>query len=384
MDNQMNTSENLYGVGALFKDPNKIVKVVEKMVELGYKHWDVHSSYPLHGIPKRMRLKWSPLGYVALILGLTGTLTGLFLTWWTMSVDYPLTIGGKPWFSFPAFVPVLFELTVLLASVGTAIVMLFIIFKFPNNQHPLHDTEYMKKVSVDHFGVFIEAKDELFELEKVKSLFNDFGADEIIEIAYDRNEVTFKPKVFDVKFISFLVVIAIITSSVAYLFNNKILYLPPFDFMLKQFRLGPQESSTFFADGFGMRKPPAGTVARNQEFYPFKNKPDEAGMKLVNPLLATKENLELGRNKFNTFCSPCHGWRGEGDNRLNGQFPNPPSLHSEKVRNWTDGRIYHVIMEGQNVMPSYASQLTEKERWAVILYIRSLQRALNAKQEDIQ
>ncbi len=384
MENSDNRLEKLYAIGALFKDPNKIVSAVKRIVELGYKNWDVHSSYPLHGIPKKMRLKWSPLGYIALILGLTGTTTGLFLTWWTMSVDYPLTIGGKPWFSFPAFVPVLFELTVLFASVGTAIFMLFIIFKFPNNQHPLHDTDYMRKVSVDYYGILIEAKDVKFDVAQVKNLLNEFQPDEIHEITYDEKEVSYRPKVFDVKFISFLIIVGLLTSAVAYLFNNKILYSPPFDFMLNQFRLNPQESSTFFADGFGMRKPVEGTVAKNQEYYPYKNQPEEAGEKLVNPLLATKESLELGKEKFNTFCSPCHGWRGEGDSRLNGQFPNPPSLHSEKVRSWSDGRIYHVIMEGQNIMPSYSSQLTEKERWAIILYIRSLQRALNAKQEDVQ
>lgn len=377
-------SNNLYALGALFKDPNKLVKLAKKIVELGYKNWDVHSSYPLHGLPRLMRLKWSPLGYIALILGLTGTSFGVFFTWWTMSVDYPLTIGGKPWFSFPAFVPVLFELTVLLASVGTAIVMLFIIFKFPNNRHPLHDTEYMKKVSVDHCGIIIEAKDKNFDYEKVKALFQEFEPDQILDIYYQEEEVAYKPKVFDWKFITFLVVIAVLTSAVGYLFNNKILYMPPFDFMLNQFRLGPQESSTFFADGFGMRKPVPGTVARGDIYYPFKGKPEEAGAKLINPLLPTKENLALGQEKYNTFCSPCHGWRGEGDSHLNGQFPNPPSLHSEKVRTWSDGRIYHVIVEGQNVMPSYAKQLTEKERWAIVLYIRALQRSLNAKQEDVQ
>jgi len=374
----------LYAIGALFKDPNKLVKLAKKLTELGYKNWDVHSSYPLHGLPKVMRLKWSPLGYVALILGLTGTFTGLFLTWWTMSVDYPLTIGGKPWFSFPAFVPVLFELTVLFASVGTAIVMLFIIFKFPNNRHPLHDSYYLRKVSEDFCGLIIEAKDPKFDYSEVKSIVAEFEPDELTDIFYQDEELLYKPKVFDWKFIVFLLVVAALTSGIGYLFNNKILYLPPFDFMLNQFRLNSQEYSAFFADGFGMRKPVEGTVARGQEYYPFKGKPEEAGQKLVNPYLPTEENLKLGQQKYNTFCSPCHGWRGEGDSHLNGQFPNPPSLHSDKVRNWSDGRIYHVIIEGQNVMPSYAKQLTEKERWAVILYIRALQRSLNAKQEDVQ
>jgi mono/diheme cytochrome c family protein len=74
---------------------------------------------------------------------------------------------------------------------------------------------------------------------------------------------------------------------------------------------------------------------------------------------------------------------GEGDSRLRGQFPNPPSIHSEKVRTWSDGRIYHVIVEGQNVMPSYRSQLTRQERWAVVNYLRVLQRSLNAKETDL-
>ena len=132
-----------------------------------------------------------------------------------------------------------------------------------------------------------------------------------------------------------------------------------------------------------MLRPIQGTVARGFKPYPYKNNPDEAGKMLVNPLIPTKENLELGKNKFNIYCSPCHGYLGEGDSRLRGQFPNPPSLHSEKVRNWTDGRIYHVIVEGQNVMPSYSYQLSREERWAVINYLRVLQRSLNAKETDL-
>lgn len=374
----------LYGIGGLFDKPDDLVKAVKFFADNGFKNWDVHSSYPVHGIPKAMKLKWSPLGYFALILGLSGALFGLFFTYWTMSVDYPLTIGGKPWFSFPAFVPVLFELTVLLASVGSALIMLFFLFKFPNNQHPLHDTEYMRRVSLDKLGIVIEAKDPKFDLDKIKEQLYNFGATEVLEIYYNQAERNFKPKVFEPQFIAFLGVIAILTSAVAYLFNNKILYLPPFDFMLEQFRVNPQTSSTFFSDGFGMRTPMEGTVPRGQKAYPFKGKPDEAGQKLINPLLPTQEVLELGKNKYNTFCSPCHGWLGDGASRLNNQFPNPPSLHSEKVRNWSDGRIYHVIMDGQNIMPSYASQTTEKERWAIVFYIRALQRALNAKQEDLQ
>jgi mono/diheme cytochrome c family protein len=85
-----------------------------------------------------------------------------------------------------------------------------------------------------------------------------------------------------------------------------------------------------------------------------------------------------------TFCSPCHGNFGRGDSRLQGQFPNPPTLHFDKVRNWPDGNIYHVMTDGQNIMPSYATQISKDDRWAIVQYIRVLQRAQNAKESDLK
>jgi len=377
-------NKNLYGVGALFTSPDKVSEAAAKIAEQGYQNWDVHSSYPIHGMPKKMKLKWSPLGYVALILGLSGTSFGLFLTYWTMSVDYPMIIGGKPSFSLPAFIPVLFELTVLLAAVGTALTMLFILFKFPNNRHPLHDTDYMREISVDKSGILIEANDKKFNYDEVHTLLTSLGADKILDIHLDPSEVNYTPKILEPKFLIFIIIVAFLTSFLGYFVNNKLLFMPPFDFMVDQHRNDVQSLSKFFADGFGMRQPVEGTVARGQKYYPFSGKPELAEANLINPLLPTEEVLALGKKKYNTFCSPCHDYHGTGNSRLNGQFPNPPSLHSEKVRNWKDGHIYHIIVEGQNIMPSYASQLTEKERWAVILYIRALQRSLNAKEEDLK
>jgi mono/diheme cytochrome c family protein len=69
---------------------------------------------------------------------------------------------------------------------------------------------------------------------------------------------------------------------------------------------------------------------------------------------------------------------------LRGQFPNPPTLHSDKVRAWPDGNLFHVITEGQNVMPGYASQISRDDRWAIINYLRVMQRAHNAKESDLK
>jgi mono/diheme cytochrome c family protein len=162
------------------------------------------------------------------------------------------------------------------------------------------------------------------------------------------------------------------------------LYLQPFNWMMEQDKLKAQQPSDLFNDGIGMRQPVEGTVARGFMPYPFKGKPDDAGKYLINPLTPTMAVLERGKSKYLTFCSPCHGNFARGDSRLQGQFPNPPTLHSDKVRHWPDGSMYHVITEGQNAMPSYALQIPSEDRWAIIQYIRVLQRAQHAKDSDLK
>jgi len=98
------------------------------------------------------------------------------------------------------------------------------------------------------------------------------------------------------------------------------------------------------------------------------------------------KTLELGRKLFNQYCITCHGEEGHGDGPIIGPdlFPAPPSLHTDTAKKFKDGRIFHNISRGQNTMPSYADKLTVEERWAVVLYVRALQRALNPKPEDLE
>ncbi len=374
----------LYSLTGLFDTPDEIIAAAEKVQSEGYTKYDVNTPYPVHGMDSAMKLPMSRLPYVAMVVGITGMFLALFFMWWTNSVDYPLVIGGKPYFAFPAYVPIMFEVTVLSASIATVVTMIAIVFKFPNNSHPLMDTEYMKNVSVDKYGISIAADDPKFDFDKVKSLLESLGAKNITPIYYKEEDLNFKPKTFEPKFVIAMIVLFAAVSAVTYITLNKLMYLPPFDWMMEQSKVIAQERSDVFEDGRGMRTPVEGTVARGFLPYKFKNNPEAAGKYLVNPLAATEENLSLGEKKFDIYCSPCHGYLAEGDSRLKGQFPSPPSLHSKKVRNWSDGRIYHVITEGQNAMPSYAYQLSRKERWAVVLYIRALQRSLNAKESDLQ
>lgn len=127
-----------------------------------------------------------------------------------------------------------------------------------------------------------------------------------------------------------------------------------------------------------MRQPPEGTIPQNYEIYPYPNDPEAAGRNLKNPLAGdlSPEVLELGQKNFNIYCAVCHGAKGAGDGTVAEKMAvRPPSLLTDKIKNYPDGRIYHIIVRGQGVMGSYASQITEsKRRWAVINYLRSLQK----------
>lgn len=136
--------------------------------------------------------------------------------------------------------------------------------------------------------------------------------------------------------------------------------------------------------GHGPRVAPEGTVSRSAEVYHYANDPEAAGRELKNPLPRTMEVLKKGQHLYNTYCIVCHGTKAEGNGYIVPKFPQPPSLQSEKVRGWSDGRIYHVISVGQNLMPSYASQVEPKDRWAIVHYVRVLQRALNPTEADIR
>ena len=370
----------LYAVTALFDTPDKIINAAKKTTEAGYKKYDVNTPYPVHGIDKAMGMGHSKIGYVTLFFGLAGATFIFLFMWWTFASSYNLVVGGKPFLSAPAFIPITFETTVLLAAVSTFVGMLAVYFRLPDNNHPLHDTDYMKAVSVDKYGLVIEAEDEQFDKEKVTEFLRSLGAYKVRDIYYPEKETY---KMFAPGFLIFLVVVAIVTSAATYITLNKLMYVTPFVWMEFQDKLTAQEGSDIFVDGKGMRAPVEGTVARGELPNPYPAQADTTEL-LTNPTIPTKGILELGKRKFLTFCSPCHGNFAHGESRLHQQFPTGPTLVTNRMISYPDGKIYHIITTGQNVMPSYARQLTKQERWAIVNYIRVLQRAQNATKSDIQ
>jgi mono/diheme cytochrome c family protein len=377
----MERTNKLYGVAALFDSPDEIIAAAGKTAEAGYVSYDVNTPYPVHGMDDAMKLPPTKLGFVTLAFGLAGALAMLALMTWMMTFDYPMVIGGKPFWPLPAFVPVMFEATVLLATVVTVGAMIAIYFKFPANAHPLHETDYIRGVSKDKFGLLIEAADEKFNELATVEFLQSLGAKKVERIYEPAGE---EPPVFTKRFLLLLAGVFVAVGLGTYAILNKALFYTPFDWMSYQPRVNAQAASVFFDDGFGMREPVEGTIARDETIYAYAGREAQPEIPVVNPLAATEENLAEGERLYDVYCSPCHGYHGAAESRLRKQFPLPPSLHTEKARNWEDGAIYHVIHEGQNTMPSYARQLTERDRWRVALYVRALQRAMNASEADVE
>ncbi len=156
-----------------------------------------------------------------------------------------------------------------------------------------------------------------------------------------------------------------------------------------QERYDPQSANDFFADGRAMRPPVAGTVARGflREDVRFFFGRDESGAFVErSPVPATLEVLRRGQEQYTIFCGPCHGPAGDGNGIITtggyGYVP-APTYHSDALRAQTDGYLYSVVVNGVRSMPGYGTQITVADRWAIVSYIRALQRSQNATRADV-
>jgi len=164
-----------FGIVAEFKNPGHLMKVAKLTHKAGYTKFDCHSPFPIHGMDDAMGLKPSKLGFIVLFHGLLGFLGGLALQSWTASIAYPVNISGKPFLNFPAFVPVTFELTILLSAFG-AVFGMFYLNNMPKHHNPLFNSATIKKTTDDGFFVVIESEDPLFNEENTRKFLEDAGA----------------------------------------------------------------------------------------------------------------------------------------------------------------------------------------------------------------
>ena len=156
--------------------------------------------------------------------------------------------------------------------------------------------------------------------------------------------------------------------------------------MSKQPRYNPYSRSNFFPDGRSVRPVVPGTVARG-EFHPddpfYTGKKNGQDVDRI-PVRVTLAMLARGRERFDIYCSPCHGRVGDGEGMVVQRgFPHPPSYFIDRLRQAGDGHFFDVITNGVGRMASYASRVDPADRWAIVAYIRALQLSQSATIEDV-
>jgi len=156
-----------------------------------------------------------------------------------------------------------------------------------------------------------------------------------------------------------------------------------------QERFDPQEANSFFADNRSMRPPVPGTIARGtlrEDAAFYEGRAADGGFVVDMPVPATRELLTRGQSRYNIFCEPCHGGAGDGEGIITtggyGYTP-APTYHSDRLRDIADGYLYDTIANGIRTMPAYGHQVPPADRWAIVAYVRALQRSQYASPEDV-
>ena len=191
------------------------------------------------------------------------------------------------------------------------------------------------------------------------------------------------------KYFLLIYALAVVTVVSIMGFRGETFTEPPlemFNDMDAQSKYKPQSASAFFADGRTDRIPVTGTVARghlkDDEFLHY-GKNGDAWAKGF-PMAVDQDLIDLGAAKYAIYCTPCHGGTGDGNGvtKFRGMAVTP-TYHDDRLRDMPEGEIYNTVANGIRLMGGYADKLSTEERWAVIAYMRVLQRAQNASVEDV-
>ena len=174
------SGNKVYGIGAEYPSAAALYEAAKRVRDAGFKRWDVHSPFPIHGMDEAMGLGKSWLSAAVLGGGITGLLTAMVLTFGPSWLIYPLTVHGKPtnWATVPAFFPIMFELTFLFAAFAT-VFSLLIFNQLPKWYHPVFNWERFKRVSDNGFFLIIEARDGKFSETKTRQLLETIGGQHV-------------------------------------------------------------------------------------------------------------------------------------------------------------------------------------------------------------
>jgi len=173
--------DRFHGLLVEFDDPVALEHACVQVRDAGFRDWDAHTPFPVHGMDAAMGIEGTKLPLIVLVGGLTGMAAALLMIWWMNAVDYPFIISGKPMFGWPAAMPVTFELTVLFSAFATFFGM-WGLNGMPRLSHPLFSNERFRRATSDRFFIVIEKTDPRFDLEHTRAFLNGLGGLAVEEI----------------------------------------------------------------------------------------------------------------------------------------------------------------------------------------------------------
>jgi hypothetical protein len=171
-------SPPIWGVVGQFETPETLREAARRVREAGYQHFEAYTPFDVPDVRAAMGLKRSWLPAVVLVAGIGGAAGGFGMQWFSAVYHHPINVGGRPFFSWPAFIPITFELGGLLAS-ATAVLAVFAFARLPMPYHPVFNTPGFDRASQDRFFLAIEQRDEKFDLESARRLLTEAGALEV-------------------------------------------------------------------------------------------------------------------------------------------------------------------------------------------------------------
>lgn len=170
---------NKNGVAGIWEDEYQFIETIKELKKMGFQKLEAISPFPLHEIDEAMEIKRSFIPWVTFIFGSLGCILGVWLTWWTSAVDWPLNIGGKPMWSLPAFIPIIFELTILFAALSS-VGALFFICGIPHSNPPIIDPD----LTSHKFAIFVEENDQMYQFENLEKIFKNKGASQVVKTQF--------------------------------------------------------------------------------------------------------------------------------------------------------------------------------------------------------
>ena len=171
----------LYGVMAEFENPTDLVAAARHVYHLGYRRINGYSPYPIEELSEAIGFTHTSLPLIVFIGGVIGALGGFFMQYWIEVIDYPINVGGKPYNSWPAFIPITFEMTVLCAAFAAVLGMLML-NKLPQPYHPVFNAPNFALATRDRFFLVIEANDPKFDHATVVELLKSLDALEVNDV----------------------------------------------------------------------------------------------------------------------------------------------------------------------------------------------------------